>query len=281
MRRGPGLVALDRSTRSSQKFSSLSHELNEARLAELNAQLEQFASSLRSFASAHRQDIHKNQHFRQAFQRMCSSIGVDPLAGHPPTSAGSSRLGKIGDLWNDLLGLSDWNCELGVQIVDVCVSTRAQNGGLITLSALKQGVHVLRYGAIPENIEDSVSDNDIMRSIQGLKPLGCGYEIIWLHGNPMVRTTPKELSLDAYSLLSYMANTAPRDSVGVPYLTNISTGTNTSPDWCYNMGWDSSRADCVIENMLLGDGILWVDRVTHTGKTLCERYYAPSLLERV
>lgn len=280
MRRGPGLVALDRSARSYQKFSSLSNELNETKLAELRTQVDQFAASLRDFASAHRQDIHKDPHFRQAFQRMCGSIGVDPLAGHPPTSAGTSRLGKIGDLWNDVLGLCDWNCELGVQIVDVCVSSRARNGGLIALTALKQGVLALRYGAHAENAEGLINDDDILRSIKALRPLGCGYEVVALNGYPMVRTTSKELSMDAYSLLTFMSANAPRDHAGVPYIERISSGTPSNA-WYTSMGWEHSRANCVIENMLLADGTLWVDRIPHPRQLYSERFYSPSLLERI
>lgn len=268
MRRGPGLVALDRSARSAQQFYSLSNELGESQLAELKEQVEQFSTSLRAFASAHRQEIYKDPHFRQTFQRMCSSIGVDPLAGHPPTRFGISRLGKLGNMWNDLLGLSDWNCELGVQIVDVCVSTRTQNGGLIGLPALKRGVIALRYGKHSAENESMISDNDILRSIEALRPLGCGYEVVPINGRPMVRTVPKELSEDAQILLTYMAAQAPHDHLGIPYIPAPS-GTH----WCEEIKWDTSRAQCVVETMLLVDGMLWVDRVGSQ-----RRYYSPSLL---
>lgn len=261
-------MALDRSARSAQQFSSLSNELGESQLAELKEQVEQFSASLRTFASAHRQEIYKDPHFRQTFQRMCSSIGVDPLTGHPPTRSGTSRLGKLGNMWNDLLGLSDWNCELGVQIVDVCVSTRTQNGGLIGLPALKRGVISLRYGKHAAENEGMISDNDILRSIEALRPLGCGYEVIPVNGHPMVRTVPKELSEDAQILLTYMAAQAPRDHLGIPFITAPS-----STRWCEEIKWDTSRAQCVVETMLLVDGMLWVDRVASQ-----KRYYCPSLL---
>ncbi|EPQ51711.1 hypothetical protein GLOTRDRAFT_95993 [Gloeophyllum trabeum ATCC 11539] len=55
---------------------------------------------------------------------MCTSIGVNPLAGP-----------RRGGWWAELTGIDDWQHELGVQIVD-CVSTRERNGGLIDLAEL-------------------------------------------------------------------------------------------------------------------------------------------------
>jgi len=43
-------------------------------------QLESFKSFLETFAAKHQSDIKKNPEFRQHFQKLCSQIGVDPLA---------------------------------------------------------------------------------------------------------------------------------------------------------------------------------------------------------
>ena len=43
---------------------------------------------------------------------------------------------RRGGWWAELLGLGDWQYELGVQIVDICVSTRDINGGLIEMNEL-------------------------------------------------------------------------------------------------------------------------------------------------
>jgi hypothetical protein len=42
--------------------------------------MEVFKTNLQEFAQKHRKDIRKDPTFRAHFQRMCTNIGVDPLA---------------------------------------------------------------------------------------------------------------------------------------------------------------------------------------------------------
>jgi ESCRT-II complex subunit VPS22 len=91
---------------------------------------------------------------------MCSSIGVDPLAGP-----------RKGGWWAEMLGLGDSLYELGVQIVDVCVSTREKNGGLIEMRELARLLSKLR------GVDDRViTEDNLVRSIKTLESLGAGYE---------------------------------------------------------------------------------------------------------
>lgn len=46
--------------------------------------------------------------------------------------------------WGELLGVGDFYYELGIQIIDVCLSTRALNGGLMELSEVKRRVERMR-----------------------------------------------------------------------------------------------------------------------------------------
>ena len=46
----------------------------------MQGQLQLFKESLELFARKYKRDIRKNPEFRQHFQVMCASIGVDPLA---------------------------------------------------------------------------------------------------------------------------------------------------------------------------------------------------------
>jgi len=87
-----------------------------------------------------------------------------------------------------MLGLGDWQYELGVQIVDVCVSTRQRNGGLIEMDELVRLVSKLR--GVDGGI---ITETDIVRSIKTLRPLGAGYEIIEIGGRKMVRSVVKQL----------------------------------------------------------------------------------------
>ena len=51
---------------------------------------------------------------------MCANVGVDPLASNK-------------GMWAQLLGFGDFYYELGVQIVEASLATRAYNGGFMEL----------------------------------------------------------------------------------------------------------------------------------------------------
>ena len=87
--------------------------------------MEKFRAHLEAFAVKHRQDVQRDPVFRQQFQKMCGVIGVDPLA--------SSK-----GFWAEALGIGDFYFELGLNIIDVCMRTRAQNGGLIEVRDLQR-----------------------------------------------------------------------------------------------------------------------------------------------
>lgn len=46
--------------------------------------------------------------------------------------------------WADLLGFGDFYFELSVQITEICIATRPQNGGLIEMEELKRRIKVKR-----------------------------------------------------------------------------------------------------------------------------------------
>lgn len=46
--------------------------------------------------------------------------------------------------WADLLGFGDFYFELGVQITEICIATRSQNGGLIEMGELKRRIKAMR-----------------------------------------------------------------------------------------------------------------------------------------
>lgn len=293
MRRGPGIVALDRKKISRGQYSCISQEWNEAKLNELRERFDEFSCALRSFAIRHRRDIRRNPEFRHAFQRMCASLLVDPLAGHPTTFGNAGRIGQVVNLWSELTGFSDWQYELGVQIVDVCISTRSQNGGIITMDALIRGVLHLRHGKhsyYTESLQDNewkISSSDIERSIKALEPLGCGYEVFDLQGIKMVRTVARELSSDSKHVLNFLAlkHIPPRDYVGIPYATPkaILSSTKRLAE-TKDAFWTKDRAAKTLEDMLMNDGTLWLDIVPND--TICgssdyerKRYYAIALSE--
>lgn len=244
-RRGVGLAAFERHEQSKRSFAELSNALSKSQVDHLQNQLGQFRTALAHFASSHRDDIRRDPTFRHAFQQMCSSIGVDPLAGP-----------RKGGWWAEMLGLGDWQYELGVQIVDVCVSTRERNGGMIEMNELVRLVSKLRGvggGAIDED--------DVMRSIKTLQPLGAGYQVVEIGGRKMVRSVVKELDDDQTVVLAVANDTGGRIVEG---------------DLIRQKGWTRERASAALENMLTRDGLCWIDEQDERNG---RAYWIPSAIQ--
>ena len=270
MRRGPGIAALDRNLHSSTAFSSLGDDLTASQLTELRQQLDRFSTSLRQFSSAHRSEIRKNAEFRHAFQKMCYSIGVDPL------SSSTRSAGGLSGLWSDMLGLGDWQYELGVQIIDVCVSTRSTNGGIIAMDDLIRRVTALRTGTNPPIVgkgkvgkEEEITEDDVVRSIKMLAPLGCGYEVVSLGTGEqkMVRSVPRELDTDTMVVLSMLLSSSTGEQL--PFLTEDSLVARQQSQ----RGWTRERARAVLETMSMREGMLWIDE-----QAFPPRYYSLATL---
>ncbi|KAI0264651.1 EAP30/Vps36 family-domain-containing protein [Gloeopeniophorella convolvens] len=228
---GAGLAALHRQQDSQRSFDALSTQLSRAQVDTLHAQLDQFRAALTRFATHHRAAIRSDPRFRHAFQQMCAAIGVDPLAGP-----------RRGGWWEEALGLGDWQSELGVQIVDVCVSTRPRNGGLIELAELVRLVARLRGLA-----GGAITEEDVVRSIRALRPLGAGYEVLDVGGaggRRMVRSVPRALDADQMVVLALAAEGGGR--VDEDMLVS-------------GKEWAPERARGVLQTMLLTDGTCWLD----------------------
>lgn len=90
---------------------------------------------------------------------MCSSIGVDPLASNK-------------GFWSDLLGVGDFYYELGIQIIQVSVQTRASNGGIISMNEMLSS---LRSSG---KTRRDLSQDDVKRAVEKLSVLGSGFKII-------------------------------------------------------------------------------------------------------
>ncbi|KAK1232026.1 ESCRT II complex subunit Dot2 [Marasmius sp. AFHP31] len=246
MRRGGvGLAAFDRHEQSKRSFAELSTQLSESQVQHLNSQLSQFRTALAHFATNHRDSIRKDPKFRHAFQQMCSSIGVDPLAGP-----------KKGGWWAELLGYGDWQYELGVQIVDICVSTRERNGGMIAMDEVIRLVVKLRGLS-----DGGITEDDVIQSIKTLEPLGAGYQVVDVGGKKMIRSVPKELDTDQVTVLT---------------LARQKGGRVVEEMLVHGHGWTRERAHAALENMLLRDGLCWVDE---QDETYGRSYWIPSAMQ--
>lgn len=244
---GVGLAAFERHEQSKRSFAELSTTLSQNQVEHLHSQLNQFRTALSHFAATHRDSIRRDPAFRYAFQQMCSSIGVDPLAGP-----------RKGGWWAEMLGLGDWQYELGVQIVDVCVSTRERNGGLIEMTELVRILSKLRGVSEGEGV---ITEDDVTRSIKTLQPLGAGYQVVEIGGRRMVRSVVKELDEDQAVVLA---------------IAQEEGGKIVEDVLVVRRGWTRDRARTALDNMLLRDGLCWLDEQDEQYGTA---YWVPSVMQ--
>ena len=102
--------------------------------------------------------------------------------------------------WADLLGVGDFYYELGIQIIEACIVSRINDGGLTELSEIMRRVQVMR-GSNKQQQQQQISEDDIIRAIKTLKPLSGGYEVLSIGDRKLVRSVPKELDKDQSALL--------------------------------------------------------------------------------
>eukprot|EP01038_Epipyxis_sp_PR26KG_P008035 gene8035-10890_t len=237
MRRKVGVSAVKKGQDDANRYKSLAKTLEDTKLAHVKETLTAFQTSLAEFAAKHKDKINSDAEFRQQFHTMCISVGVDPLA--------SSK-----GFWADLLGVGDFYFELGYKIIQICVKTRATNGGILTVNEL---VNLLRKSS---KSNQKISYEDVRRAAEKLVVLGGGFKIVYIGGNAMVLSVPIEINTDHELLLS-----AAQDEDG--YIT--------SQLMISLHGWTLERFNIVM-NPLLYEGIVWIDY--HEGAA---NYYFPSM----
>ncbi|KAL9129195.1 MAG: hypothetical protein Q9217_002299 [Psora testacea] len=234
-RRGVGLSAFQNRTSLSTSYASHGASLRTSQTTFLQTQLSVFQSLLHNFALQHADTIKSNPSFRAEFARMCNAIGVDPLAG-------SNVKGKAGGRgwWGQVVGggMNDFYFQVAVRVVEVCRASRAENGGLLGVEECR--ARVGRGRGLGGELD--VSDDDILRAVKSLAPLGSGFAVVMVGSKQMIRSIPKELNtdqstvLEAIQVLGYITCSMLED----------------------NLGWEQARAETVIDD-LLGDSLVWVD----------------------
>lgn len=181
-------------------------------------------------------------------QRMCSSLSIDPLSG--PIKPASSM--SAGSFWSSLLNLSDWTYELSIQIIDVSLSTRSLNGGLIPLPDLIRRISRLR--GIAE--EGAITEDDIKRAVETMAPLGSGLEIISLGGG---------LGGSDRKALRAGAGLVGSDVTALVGLAMSTGGRLVVEEVVRSLGWHVGRVQAVLqEEMVERDGVAWVDEQAET-----------------
>ncbi|KAI8354850.1 EAP30/Vps36 family-domain-containing protein [Mortierella sp. GBAus27b] len=222
-----------------ESYQRVGQAISDNQLEQLRGQMETFRTNLENFARLHRKDIQKDPVFRMHFQKMCTNIGVDPLA--------SSK-----GYWGELLGVGDFYYELGIQIIDVCLSTRALNGGLMELSEVKRRVERMRDTGM------QISDDDMLRSIKTLAPLGSGFQVLQIGDKTMVSSVPRELNRDQSAILALVQNT--NGHVNAALISD-------------RLRWENGRIKTALDS-LLEDSLMWIDQQVEP-----HEYWVPGFFE--
>ncbi|KAI8870541.1 winged helix DNA-binding domain-containing protein [Ramicandelaber brevisporus] len=248
MRKGVGVAGIKRQQAFHEQLRRAGDELARQQLDRLNSQLESFKRNLETFAHEHRKDIESNPVFRARFQRLCRRLGVDLLASNK-------------SYWSSLFGVGEFYHELGIQIIEACLQSRKLDGGLTELSIVKRRVEKMRAAPRKGRVVQAISDEDIVRAVEALKPLGSGFCIVTFDSagsggsdegdssrqlKRLVQSVPRELTSDQ----SVVLGRAQR------------TGNVTLDDLCAHgrdtPGWTRERAQSTLDAMLR-DGLCWLD----------------------
>ena len=239
-RRGVGLSAFQNRTSLSSSYASHGANIRSSQSTSLQTQLSVFQSLLHNFALQHADTIKSNPTFRAEFAQMCNAIGVDPLAGSNVKGKVAGGKGLAGWL-SGVVGsgaVNDFYFQVAVRVVEVCRSSRGENGGLISLEECKGRVG--RGKGLGGQLD--VGDDDILRAVKSLAPLGSGFSVIWVGSKQMIRSIPKELNTDQSKVLEVI------QVMGYVTCSMLED----------NLRWESPRAETAI-NDLLGDSLVWVD----------------------
>lgn len=177
---------------------------------------------------------------------MCAAIGVDPLA---------SSSDRKGSFWAELLGgsVNDFYFELAVRVVEVCRQTKGENGGLVAVAEVR--------GRIRQQDEkvggaSDVSEDDIVRAVKALGPLGPGFALVEIGKRQYIRSVPKELNTDQSTVLEAMEV----------------LGFVTHSMLRVNLGWDRIRVQTVLDD-LVSDSLVWIDLQAEETE-----YWTPSVM---
>ncbi|KAK5109031.1 hypothetical protein LTR62_007579 [Meristemomyces frigidus] len=240
-RRGVGLNAFSNAAISSEQYARHGQQLRSNHAEALANQLSVFQAALHNFSLTHAKDIRSNPNFRAEFARMCNAIGVDPLAGSNVKDIRGAG-GGAGGVWAKMLGSSvnDFYFELAVRVVEVCRETRGENGGMIAVSDVQKRVAKGRSGLVGGGMD--ATEDDLLRAIESLQPLGGMFKVQVLGGCKFIRSVPKELNPDQAKVLEV-----------IQILGHVTVSMLQA-----NLDWERARAITVIDD-LVADSLVWID----------------------
>lgn len=240
MRRKIGVSVVVKKKDEASQFSKVGKTLEDTKLSAVKEALASFRENLSEFAAKHKDKINNDPEFRQQFHTMCVGLGVDPLASNK-------------GFWADILGVGNFYFELGLKIIQICIQTRVENGGIISLDSLHNILQkqIILRSKSSNNNDIKISIEDVKRSVEKLSVLGSGFRIVNISkNNTVVISVPLEINNDHEHLIA-----AANDEDGGCITYELMKGLR---------GWSRERFN-TITNPLLQEGMLWID--SYNGET--------------
>lgn len=96
--RRAGVKGIQQQRKQKESYQKVGEQVKEQQLLDIKRNLNDFKESVEKFAVEHAADIRKDPHYRSQFQKMCTQIGVDPLATNK-------------SYWTKFLGIGDFYYE--------------------------------------------------------------------------------------------------------------------------------------------------------------------------
>ncbi|UKJ99962.2 50S ribosomal protein L16 [Theileria orientalis] len=152
-----------------ERLEQLSEDLEKKNKEESLRVLNDFRHSFEEFLAKYRRLINTDPEFRLEFLEMLNTISMDPLLPHQRN--GSHKLPSALNTAIDLLTPSSSKLgELCTLMVEICASTKDENGGICELSYI--------ISLIPETYR--VTETEVLRAANELRHLG--FEVTEISG---------------------------------------------------------------------------------------------------
>eukprot|EP01071_Lankesteria_metandrocarpae_P015494 Lankesteria_metandrocarpae@DN9736_c0_g1_i1.p1 len=231
-----------------RQFQAAGQELDQASVAMAQENLKEFRCRLKAFALKYGDEINTNAQFRGSFHQMCAALGVDPLISNK-------------SVLNEVLGMGEFYSRLGVQVLTICLSSRAETGGIMEVDECLFRVKKMR------GLDDSddVVKQDIIRAVKQLQCLGTA--------NLAVHTSPKNVDL-----ILCVPEEIDEDHL-TAWEVARAKGYFTVRMLMQECGWDEGRSTNVA-NFLVRESVAWVEEMPliekeggKKSKRILENYY--------
>jgi len=242
-----------------------SKKAEEIKINSLNAAvsvLQQLQTKLEDFAHTYQQQLREDPAFRHKFFQMCAPLGIDALCSTSKKNPGGGFWSR---LFHDTSGSDvDFYNELSVKVAEVCIASRLRNGGIISVSEVRDilGRRKRTFSGLTIEKDEShvfrqknhlYSTEEIVTAVSKLSVLG-SIKTVTIGQGVFIQSVPAELDNDHYQVLN---------------IAQVKQGHVTVTDIMNETRWGEERANRAM-NLLLSEGMAWLD--VHDGT---DHYWFP------